>query len=422
MATRGDLLMIVHRVPYPPDKGDKIRSFNQLKYLVEQGWRVHLCTLADDPTDLRYADELRKICVSVAIEPINPKLQKIKSISACLRGLPLSARYFYNVNLQKRVDQLLSQYPISAVLCFCSPMAEYLRRSSINPLQQTRNGQMTCVMDLVDVDSDKWEQYAERHPVPLKWIYRLEGWLLRRYERQVADWFDAVVLVSGTEADVFRSRSGLRHKIHVVGNGVDLHYFHPASETSTRQNYRITFCGAMGYLPNVDAVCWFAREVLPRIRETLGEVEFWIVGGGGGDEVWALEKHPGVKVTGRVADVRPFVWDSDLSVAPIGIARGIQNKVLEAMAMGVPALVTPQAFEGLEVEAGRDVFVTPAEPEVFAAKAIELLLDPGLRRTAVLNARRAVEEKYSWNSRLRALEEFLSGSNQDISSFPEAVK
>ncbi|WP_041532309.1 TIGR03087 family PEP-CTERM/XrtA system glycosyltransferase [Pelobacter propionicus] len=418
MTVRGDLLMIVHRVPYPPDKGDKIRSYNQLRFLTEQGWRVHLCALADDPVDLGHVEELGRLCATVAIEPINPLFQKIRSLSAPLRGLPMSARFFYSSDLQKKVDQILSHHPVSAVLCFCGPIAEYLRRSSCTPLSQASDRQMTCVMDLVDVDSDKWEQYAQRHAVPLKWVFRLEGWLLRRYEQQITHWFDAVALVSEAEADVFRNRTGLLHKIHAVGNGVDLAYFHPSVETTGQRNLRISFCGAMGYLPNIDAVCWFAREVLPRIRETLGDVEFWIVGGGAGEEVRVLETYPGVRVTGRVADVRPFVWESDLSVAPIRIARGIQNKVLEAMAMGIATLVTPQAFEGLEVEAGRDLLVVPAEPELFAAKAIEMLRELGWRHDMALHARRAVEEKYSWSARLQALDELLRGASADSAPFP----
>jgi sugar transferase (PEP-CTERM/EpsH1 system associated) len=417
----GELLMLVHRVPFPPDKGDKIRSYNQLKYLVDQGWRVHLCTLADDPADLQYVEELKKMCVSVVIEPLNSRVQKLKSVSAPLMGLPMSSRYFYNEKLQERVNAVLSQQPISAVFCFCSPMAEYLRRASVDPLLRKQSRPITYVMDLVDVDSDKWEQYANRYPAPMKWIYSLEGRLLKRYERQVTEWFDAVILVSEEEANVCRQRTGCEHKIHAVGNGVDLSYFYPNTEDKPPRNVRISFCGAMGYLPNVDAVCWFAREVLPRIRMALGDVEFWIVGGGGGDDVQKLKKLPGVRVTGRVDDVRPFVWDSDLSVAPIRIARGIQNKVLEAMAMGVAALVTPQAFEGLEAEAGRDIVVAPAEPEAFATEAIELLRNPERRQAITQSARRIVVAEYSWEGRLRVLDDLLRGNYSGEVSLQAAI-
>lgn len=431
MTGKGDLLMIVHRIPYPPDKGDKIRSFNQLKYLAEHGWRVHLCTLADDPDDMRHVEELKKYCASVSVEPLNPKLQKIRSLTAPFQGLPMSAGYFYNKRLQLRVDQVLQSCPITAVFCFCGPMAEYLRRSSLLPLASGKVGRVRCVMDLVDVDSDKWQQYAQRSAVPMKWVYALEGRLLHRYERQVAEQFHATLLVSDAEAETFRLRTGAGDAIHAVSNGVDLDYFHtlPDSQAAKGQagavqpgdgqtgagqtgaGARITFCGAMGYRPNIDAVSWFAREVLPLIRKALGEWEFWIVGGGAGEEVRALEVLPGVRVTGRVEDVRPFVWDSELSVAPIRIARGIQNKVLEAMALGVAALVTPLAFEGLEAEAGRDLVVAPADAEAFATAAIGLLRDPEKRRSLARFARQAVEQRYSWEGRLQVLEELLSDDN-----------
>ena len=407
MAVRGDLLMIVHRVPYPPDKGDKIRSFNQLKFLAGQGWRIHLCALADDPADLKHAGELGKFCASVAIERINPKCNKLISALAPLHGFPMSSRYFYNSKLQSRINDILSRHPVSAVFCFCAPMAEYLRKSPHNPLMREKDIRITCVMDLVDVDSDKWEQYARHHHAPLKWAYQIEGQLLHRYEQRILQSFDAVALVSEAEAEVFRKRTGFYNKIYAVGNGVDLDYFHPVSVKTSADCYAITFCGAMNYLPNVDAVCWFANEVLPHIRKVIENVEFWIVGGGATHDVKALEKYPWVKVTGRVPDVRPYVWKSHLSVTPVRIARGIQNKVLEAMAMAVPTLVTPQAFEGLEVEAGKDVFVAPAEAEVFAAKALEALGDPELRQTVAFNARRMMEEKYSWNSRLLLLDNLL---------------
>ena len=408
MTTRGDLLMIVHRIPYPPDKGDKIRSFNQLKFLAQKGWRVHLCTLADDPDDLRHAEALKKYCASVFVEPLRPRLQKIRSLAAPLRGIPMSARYFYNQRLQRRVDEVLASGNVAAVLCFCSPMAEYLYRSSLRPFASAGQGGIRLVLDLVDIDSDKWQQYAASSGCPMKWIYALEGRLLHRYEQRVARDFHATLLVSDAEAETFRGRIGAEEAIYAVSNGVDLEFFHNHPPRGSTRPMRISFCGAMSYRPNVDAACWFARDVLPLIRKALGEVEFVIVGGGAGREVQALAALPGVRVTGRVEDVRGFVWESDLSVAPIMIARGIQNKVLEAMALGVPALVTPLAFEGLEAEDGRDLVVAPAEPQAFAEAAIGLLEDPARRQAITANARQVVEEKYSWEGRFKVLNEILA--------------
>lgn len=118
--TGRDLLMIVHRIPYPPDKGDKIRSFNQLRYLADKGWRVHLCALADDPRDLVHVEALGRYCVSVCIEPLSPKLQKVKSLAAPLRGLPMSARYFYSEKLQQRVDRCFPPFPFRLFSAFAA--------------------------------------------------------------------------------------------------------------------------------------------------------------------------------------------------------------------------------------------------------------------------------------------------------------
>lgn len=404
---KGDLLMLVHRVPYPPDKGDKIRSFNELRFLAEKGWNIHLCALADDPADLAHVDVLRKYCASVSIEPINPRVQKLKSLVSLLSWLPLSAGYFYSAKLQSAVNNVLACQPIKAVFCFCGPMAEYLYRAQNNPLVPGQK-RRTCVMDLVDVDSDKWRQYAQTHTWPMSWVYRLESHLLQRYERRVAERFDATVLVSAAEAESFHRATGLDAKVHPVANGVDLDYFRPGQTPESDDTLRITFCGAMDYFPNVDAVTWFAREVLPLVRAQLGDVEFCIVGGGAGADVRMLAGLPGVKVTGRVDDVRPYVQKASLSVAPIRVARGIQNKVLEALAMGKAVVATPEAFEGIEVSSERDLVVMPAEPEPFAAAVLELLRDARARRAMGALARKAVEEKYRWETRLVPLDEYLS--------------
>ncbi len=284
-------------------------------------------------------------------------------------------------------------------------------------------------MDLVDVDSDKWTQYAVKKHWPLSWLYRLEGWLLSRYEKRVAEVFDATILVSDAEAAVFRQRTGLGEKIHGIANGVDLEYFRPNGERSAVSGqrdaqelpdlpasrppsdgavvHRLVFCGAMDYYPNVDAVTWFAREVLPLVRETVGEVEFSIVGSNPSEEVRILASLPGITVTGRVEDVRPYVWEADISVAPIRVARGIQNKVLEAMAMGKPVVSTPEAFEGIDAEPGRDLRVCASESHGFAEALAELLRDGNLSARLGCAARERVQKAYGWGVRLERLEGLL---------------
>lgn len=398
---KGQLLMLVHRVPYPPNKGDKIRSFNLLKHLSARGWQIHLCALADDPADLDHVAALEKYCASVTIEPINSGLQKVKSLAAPLRRQPLSSQYFYRSELQQAVDDILTTRPIAGVLCFCSPMAEYLFRSETGLFDSADRPKL--VMDLVDVDSDKWQQYAQKTSSPMKWIYRLESRLLHRYEQKVVNSFDATVLVSEEEAEMLRQRTGHPEKIHGIANGVDIDYFSAVADTQSSAN-RLVFCGAMDYFPNVDAVCWFARKVLPLVRQSVGEVAFDIVGGNPSEEVKTLGKLPGVRVTGRVEDVRPYVWAADLSVAPIRIARGLQNKVLEAMAMGKAVVATPEAFEGIEALPGRDLQVAETQPHAFAKAVVGLLANPVERQVLGHQARQVVENGYCWGARLEGLE------------------
>ncbi len=408
MEPQNDLLMLVHRIPYPPNKGDKIRSFNMLKFLASKGWRIHLCSLIDSVADLGYTSVLEEYCVSVTLEAINPRLQKVMSLLSALQGRPLSTGYFYRKHLQRAVDKILKKENINGILCFCSPMAEYLSRSSLDIFKSSPRPRL--IMDLVDIDSDKWHQYAQRSRHPLKWVYQLESRLLQSYELDLVKRFDATILVSEEEAKLLRRRTEQSSKIHSIANGVDLDYFSPLTDSSMPDRRRMVFCGAMDYLPNVDAVCWFAKEVLPLVRQLSGDVDFVIVGSEPCEEVRALGSIPGVIITGRVDDVRPFVWDADLSVAPIRIARGIQNKVLEAMAMGKAVLATPLAFEGIEANPELDLRVAKAEPQLFAEAAASLLNNEGVRKELGSHARKAVEKGYCWDNRLVGLEALLSGS------------
>ena len=455
-ADHHEILFLPHRIPYPPNKGEKIRAFHEIRHLAESGWKVHLCTLVDDPADTEHRPALKRWCASVYVEPISRALQKARCMFGPLRGLPLSAPYFHRPGLQRRVDQILGRHPVRAILCFSGPMAEYVFRSGDPRLSERPGapgaqrpggrhhgtgspneppgapaGRPRLVMDLVDVDSDKWRQYSGQARWPLSWVYRLESVLLSRYEKRVAERFDATVLVSEAEAETFRNLTGLGAKIHAVGNGVDLDYFHPQTPGRARgespsprppgDRPRLVFCGAMDYLPNADAAVWFAREVLPLVREKAPGAGFTVVGSNPAPQVVALSELPGVRVTGRVDDVRPHVWSAGVSVAPIRIARGVQNKVLEAMAMGKPVVATPQAFEGIDAVPGRDLIVAPADPEPFAGAVADLLLDPARAAELGERARAAVERAYRWEARLQKLETLLLGDAAPCAGGPEGA-
>uniref|UniRef100_I2Q331 Sugar transferase, PEP-CTERM/EpsH1 system associated n=1 Tax=Desulfovibrio sp. U5L TaxID=596152 RepID=I2Q331_9BACT len=396
-----EILVLCHRIPYPPNKGDKVRSYHLVRHLAERGWRVHLGALADTPGDMAYRDSLRPLCASLAVEPL-PAWRKCCSLLGAVRGTSLSVECFRNRRLQAYVDKVLASGTVSAALAVSAPMAEYLRCAA-SPLPGRR------ILDLVDVDSEKWRAYAGRAAWPASQIYGLEAKLLGRYEQRAADLFEAVLLVSEAEVSLFRSLGGRDGQVRNVSNGVDLDYFSPAPDRQGPSASPSTvFCGAMDYPPNIDAVAWFAESVLPRLRRRLRRpASFSIVGSNPAPRVRALAGLPGVGVTGAVPDVRPFVAEAAVSVAPMRIARGVQNKVLEAMAMGKAVVATEQAFEGIEAVAGEDLCVVPDEPEAFAAAVAGLLADPAGAAAMGRRARRRMERHYAWAARLKTLEELL---------------
>ncbi|WP_300156329.1 TIGR03087 family PEP-CTERM/XrtA system glycosyltransferase [Solidesulfovibrio sp.] len=390
--------MLCHRIPYPPHKGDKIRSFHLVRHLAERGWRIHLGMLADDPGDLIHREALRPYCASLAVQRM-PWWRRLRSPLGAIRGTSFSVECFRDGSLQDYVDTVLASRPIEAALAVSAPMAEYLRATP-GPLPPR------MLLDLVDVDSEKWRAYAGRTAWPLNRVYALEARLLGRYERLVSEMFQITLLVTEAESSLFRRIGGAKDKVRTLSNGVDLEYFVPP-DPAARVRGRTVFCGAMDYRPNIDAMVWFATAVLPRLRRRLPETTLTIVGANPTPPVRALAALPGVRVTGGVGDVRPYVAEAALSVAPMRLARGVQNKVLEAMAMGKAVLATPQAFEGIEAVAGQDLAVAPDDPEAFAAAALKLLLSPEAAASMGACARRRVEQGYSWSARLAPLENML---------------
>lgn len=317
-----------------------------------------------------------------------------------IKGTSLSVECFRNTRLQRYVDTVLSSGTISAAFVVSAPMAEYLR-SSHSPLPSRR------ILDLVDVDSEKWRDYAKRAPWPTSNLYRLEAKLHGHYEKMVATLFQAILLSTNAEASLFRSVSGITDNVIGISNGVDLGYFSPVSSIHPTDSPLIVFCGAMDYPPNVDAVVWFTNTVFPIILRRLPKASFWIVGAKPTNRVQSLAAMPGVRVTGAVDDVRSYVGSATLSVAPIRLARGVQNKVLEAMAMGKAVLATPQAFEGIDAVPGQDLAVAADDPESFARAALDLLLTPDAVATMGARARTCMEQHYCWAKRLAPLEALL---------------
>jgi len=391
-----ELLFLAHRIPYPPDKGDKIRGWHLLAHLARRQ-RVHLGAFVDAPEDWRHADHLRSVCASVHLVGIHPRLGKLRALSGLVTGEPLTLPFYRDAGMQRWVDQRLAA-GARRVLTFSSAMARFVMHRP----------DLRRVMDFVDIDSDKWRQYAPTKSWPLSWLYRRESKKLLAWERRVAAEFDASLFVSAAEAADFRrlapesaARVGFFH------NGVDADYFSPERAydnpfASDQQGQYLVFTGVMDYWPNIDAVTWFADAVLPLLRKRHPGLRFAIVGGRPSAEVRALGEREGVLVTGRVEDVRPYLAHARAVVAPLRIARGIQNKVLEGMAMARPVVATPQALEGIAARTGAELMVA-GDAAAMAGAVMAALEKPELGRAA----RARVLADFAWDASLARVDALL---------------
>ncbi|PRC93534.1 stp1: sugar transferase, PEP-CTERM/EpsH1 system associated [Solimicrobium silvestre] len=401
-----NLLLLVHRIPFPPNKGDKIRSFHLLKHLL-LNYQVHLGCFIDDDNDRQYVNTVKEMCGESYFGALHPLKAKVRSLGALLSNRPLSLDYYRDKQMQEWVDATLSKHQIQRVVVFSSAMAQFIEH-----VTQARR-----VIDFVDVDSDKWLQYAGKKIWPMSWLYQREGTQLLNYERRVARECDVSLFVSETEANLFkRLAPESSAKIDFFNNGVDTDYFSPELTHANPYNAGqqvIVFTGAMDYWPNIDAVQWFAQEVLPLIRERNPTACFYIVGTRPSDAVKNLTRQPGVHVTGSVPDVRPYLAHARVVVAPLRIARGIQNKVLEAMAMAKTVLVSAQALEGIEAELGRDLLMAQNAAQ-FAGYAC-LVLD-GKQEELGSAARAKVLARYNWTANLSRVDALLDPDRSESSN------
>ncbi|MFQ5785476.1 MAG: TIGR03087 family PEP-CTERM/XrtA system glycosyltransferase [Alphaproteobacteria bacterium] len=397
-----ELLFLAHRIPYPPNKGDKIRSWNILRHLAER-YRIHLGCFIDDPHDRQYEGRLREICDECHFATLGPTQAKLRGLAGLVNGEPLTLRCYRDPGLAAWVEGILAHRRPGRVFVFSSAMAQYVMSARTEGVRR--------VIDFIDVDSDKWRQYAAGRRWPMRWVYRREHRTLLAFDRRVAAAFDAATFVSAAEAALFRRLAPeSAGKIFPLNNGVDFAFFSPArayDDPFGGARGVVVFTGAMDYWANVDAVEWFAREVLPAVQSRLPDTRFCIVGANPTPAVARLAGLKGVEITGRVADVRPYLAHAAAVVAPLRIARGVQNKVLEAMAMAKAVVATPQALEGIDAAPGDDVLVA-AETGAFA-DAVSGLLEGGEGAAIGARARARVTESYDWRANLVRLDELLEG-------------
>lgn len=394
-----NLLYLAHRIPYPPNKGDKIRSFHLLQYLSKR-YRVYLGTFIDNEEDWQYENEVRKYCQDVCAVRLDPLSAKIKSLFALAGNTPLTLAYYRNRKLMHWVKTLSNTEFIQDVVIFSSAMAQYAEHLS------------DChrVIDFVDVDSDKWRQYAQSKPWPFNQIYHRESKCLLDYERRVAKKFSYATFVSEKEAELFRYLSpDSADRTTFFNNGVDTDFFSPERDYANPYPDKkkvLVFTGAMDYWANVDAVSWFVNEVFPIIRAKRPDVDFYIVGAKPVKQVQMLKNSPGVHVTGAVKDIRPYLMHATVAVAPLRIARGIQNKVLEAMAMQKPVVVSTQAMEGIHAVPDKELIVAKEAGDF--AERILFLLDSDKQIAMGRSARDRVLQDYTWAANLARIDALLA--------------
>jgi sugar transferase (PEP-CTERM/EpsH1 system associated) len=389
-----NILFVCHRLPFPPNRGGKIRPFHMIEHL-GRSHSVSVASLAHTEEELAQGQPLKDYCHDVIAEVLPNRTRWTRAVSSLVTPTPSSVAYFYSGKLAKRIREAWHRGRFDAVIVHCAFAAQY-----VSGLQCGLR-----ILDFGDVDSVKWRDYSEHRPFPLSIGYRIEAHKLRRFERSMASQFDLCTATTQGELDEVRRFSPERAAA-VIPNGVDLSYFAPRLK-NPHDSSVIVFLGRMDYYPNIDAVLSFARDVFPLVRAAVPQAQFRIIGSDPSRSVIDLAKIPGISVTGHVPDVRPHLMDAALAVAPLRIARGTQNKILQFLAMGIPVVSSTAAAKGVAVEAGTHLLVAD-EPARFAAEVVRLIKDPDLRERLSREGRLPLASTHSWPASMAILDGLLA--------------
>jgi sugar transferase (PEP-CTERM/EpsH1 system associated) len=391
-----NVLFLTHRLPYAPNRGDRIRAYHIVRSLAAH-MELEVVSLVHDDNELAQVNRVREMGVRVSALRV-PRIRSYANATLRLAGRrPLTHLLLDAPGMADSLDQIVRERPPDVVLAYCSGMARFALQKPLSSVP--------LVVDLVDVDSQKWAALSQSSRWPIRWIYGREARYLAEAERRMTAVAAATVVVNDRERDALLAIApGAR--VAVVPNGVDLQPLTPRGAPAERA--RVVFCGVMNYPPNVDGALWFCANVWPAVRAQRPDAELLLVGS---DPVSAIRRlhapEHGIEVTGTVDDVRPSLWRSAVAIAPLLTARGIQNKVLEAVGAGLPAVVSTQVFEGLPT-AVRPACHVCASAEQFAAETLRLLsLTPGERRHIAATADIAA---LTWESQLRPLRDLLADS------------
>ena len=338
--------------------------------------------------------------------------KKLKRIMGLFNRRPFSVSNFYDGSIQRYVNRCLKERRIDSIICFCSSMAEYVFQNPKYRMDQLEG--VDLLMDYVDLDSDKWLQYARYSKLPKSMMYWLEHRRLFKYEVKINRAFHHSLFVSNREEKVFRRLYPQAKNIHVVPNGVDQTYFTPKQQTILENETKpptLIFTGFMDYFANEDGVRWFCQKIFPKIKARIPDVQFYIVGNRPTNFVWTLSEMDGVTVTGYVEDIREFYWKANVCVIPLRIARGMQNKVIEAMATGNAVVATTNASDGIICRNGQDIIIADDE-ERFVSEVVALLENPNKIKELGRNAIKNVQLNYNWETNLKLIDRIVCNGGQ----------
>lgn len=399
MGQRKRILFLTPRVPFPPDKGDKIRTFHQLYHLASRH-AVYCACFVDTAEDFRHLPDLRRRCEAVLAVRWTKTSAMMRGIEGWLSGRSLSESAFADRDMMRKVRTLGDQIGFDATVAFSSCMAPYALA--------VRAGRR--VLDMCDVDSQKWFDYAHRRRIPFSLLSAWEGRRLRRFEESCVERFDATLLITEKERRLLDPTSRTPN-LHVIPNGTEptAREVRPAFQCGPV----IAFVGSMDYPPNAEGIRWFVRDVWPGIIREIASAKLWIVGRNPGRRVRNLARAPGVVVTGCVDDTRPYVARSRVIVAPLKIARGMPNKVLEAMAAGRPVVATTVAAEGLNARPGEHLLVAE-DADQFATSVVSLCRCDELCRQVGEQGLRFVAAHHRWSEALRGYERVVIGQASTV--------
>lgn len=406
-----EILFLSHRIPFPPNRGDKIRSHNLLKRIAQIA-PVHVATFAEDDADMTEEVELAGVAKTYRLVH-RAKPLVLAGLQSLASGKPISLHAFFDHSLAQYVRDTLQSRPIGTIFVFSGQMGQYIPDDFTGRV----------IADFVDVDSLKFENFARR---PRNWGRRLftrEGRLLRNEEARIAMRAEASLLISAEEAALFSNRLTPDEREHadvrVLRNGIDSIFFDPAGHLAEERiddlpTPRLIFTGQMDYPPNVDAVVRAANDIMPLIRVKFPAASFHVVGRSPPERVEALDGLNGTRVWGGVPDIRPWLKAADIALVPLTIGRGVQNKVLEAMAMCLPTVLSNQAATGIPAVDGTHFVVANTDAEL-ADAVCRLASDKARASELGQQARRFIVDNFSWKSALAPLPDLL-GARDPVES------